>query len=90
MKGMLNLFPGCEAQSQFETDFQISSVPRYIIIGKKGEIVSAHAPSPGPEMATMIERARFAEFYTGPGTNFQDITLEEAIAKATQEKKHIQ
>ena len=89
MKGMLNLFPGCEAQSQFETDFQISSVPRYIIIGKKGEIVSAHAPSPGPEMATMIERARFAEFYTGPGTNFQDITLEEAIAKATQEKKHI-
>jgi thiol-disulfide isomerase/thioredoxin len=89
MRGMLNLFPDCEAQSQFETDFMISGVPRYIIIGKKGEIVSAHAPTPGPEMAAMIERARFAEFYTGPGTNFQDITLEEAIAKATQENKHV-
>ena len=89
MQGMLNLFPDCEVQSQFETDFCISGVPRYIIIGKKGEIISAHAPTPGPEMATMIERARFAEFYTGPGTNFQDITLEEAIAKATQENKHI-
>jgi thiol-disulfide isomerase/thioredoxin len=89
MRGMLNLFPDCEAQSQFETDFMISGVPRYIIIGKKGEIVSAHAPTPGPEMAAMIERARFAEFYTGPGTNFQNITLEEAIAKATQENKHV-
>ena len=75
MRGMLNLFPDCEAQSQFETDFMISGVPRYIIIGKKGEIVSAHAPTPGPEMAAMIERARFAEFYTGPGTNFQNITF---------------
>ena len=89
MQGMLNLFPDCEAQSQFESDFMISGVPRYIIIGKKGEIVSAHAPTPGPEMASMIEKARFAEFYTGPGTDFQDITLEEAIAKATQENKHI-
>lgn len=89
MQGMLNLFPDCEAQSQFESDFMISGVPRYIIIGKKGEIISAHAPSPGPEMASMIEKARFAEFYTGPGTDFQDITLEEAIAKASAENKHI-
>ena len=89
MQGMLNLFPDCEEQSQFETDFQISSVPRYIIIGKQGEIISAHAPTPGPDMASMIERARFAELYTGPGTDFQDITLDEAIAKATQENKHI-
>ena len=61
MQDMLNLFPDCEVQSQFESDFQISGVPRYIIIGKKGEIVSAHAPSPGPEMASMIEKARIAE-----------------------------
>ena len=89
MQNMLNLFPDCDEQSQFESDFQISGVPRYIIIGKKGEIISAHAPTPGPEMASMIERARFAEFYKGPGTNFQDITLNEAIAKASQENKHI-
>ena len=89
MQGMLNLFPDCEVQSQFESDFQISGVPRYIIIGKKGEIVSAHAPTPGPDMASMIEKARFAEFYTGPGTDFQDITLDEAIAKASAENKHI-
>ena len=61
MQDMLNLFPDCEVQSQFESDFQISGVPRYIIIGKKGEIVSAHAPSPGPEMASMIEKARIAQ-----------------------------
>ena len=61
MQDMLNLFPDCEVQSQFEGDFQISGVPRYIIIGKKGEIVSAHAPSPGPEMASMIEKARIAQ-----------------------------
>ena len=79
---MLNLFPDCEEQSQFETDFRISGVPRYIIIGKEGEIVSAHAPTPGPDMASMIEKARFAEFYTGPGTDFQDLTLDEAIKKA--------
>ena len=79
MQSTLNLFPDCAEQSQFESDFQISGVPRYIIIGKDGNIVSAHAPVPGPEMAAMIETARFAEFYTGPGTNFQDITLDEAI-----------
>ena len=62
IQGMLNLFPDCEWQSQFESDFRISGVPRYIIIGKKGEIISAHAPVPGPEMAAMIERARGAAF----------------------------
>lgn len=62
MQGLINLFPDCPEQSQFESDFQISSVPRYIIIGKKGEIVSAHAPIPSPEMAAMIEKARLAEF----------------------------
>ena len=61
MQGMLNLFPDCEMQSQFESDFQISGVPRYIIIDKKGEIVSAHAPSPGPEMVKLIESALSAE-----------------------------
>lgn len=89
MQGMLNLFPDCTEQSQFESDFLISSVPRYIIIGKDGNIVSAHAPTPGTEMAAMIEKARFAEFYTGPGTDFLDITLDEAIEKATRENKHI-
>lgn len=89
MQSTLNLFPDCAEQSQFESDFQISGVPRYIIIGKDGNIVSAHAPVPGPEMAAMIETARFAEFYTGPGTNFQDITLDEAIEKASKENKHI-
>ena len=61
MQDMLNLFPDCEMQSQFESDFQISGVPRYIIIGKKGKIVSAHAPSPGPEMVKLIESALSAE-----------------------------
>ena len=57
MQQMLNLFPDCEEQSQFETDFQVSGVPRYIIIDKEGNIVSAHAPTPGPEMVEMIDTA---------------------------------
>ena len=60
MTSMLNLFPDCEVQSQFESDFMISGVPRYIVIGKRGEIISVHAPSPGPEMASMIEKALLA------------------------------
>ena len=60
MTSMLNLFPDCEVQSQFESDFMISGVPRYIVIGKSGEIISVHAPSPGPEMASMIEKALLA------------------------------
>ena len=57
MQQLLNLFPDCEEQSQFETDFRVSGVPRYIIIDKEGKIVSAHAPTPGPEMVKMIETA---------------------------------
>ena len=57
MQQLLNLFPDCEEQSQFETDFQVSGVPRYIIIDKEGNIVSAHAPTPGPEMVEMIDTA---------------------------------
>ena len=60
MTSMLNLFPDCEVQSQFESDFMISGVPRYIVIGMRGEIISVHAPSPGPEMASMIEKALLA------------------------------
>lgn len=89
MQNMLNLYPDCEEQSQFETDYQVSSVPRYIIIGKDGNIVSAHAPAPSREMSEMIEYARVAEFYSGPGTSFLDLTLDEAIAKAQAENKHI-
>lgn len=61
MQQMLNLFPDCEEQSQFETDFRVSGVPRYIIIDKEGKIVSAHAPTPGPEMVKLIESALSAE-----------------------------
>ena len=57
MQQLLNLFPDCTEQSQFETDFRVSGVPRYIIIDKDGKIVSAHAPTPGPEMVKMIETA---------------------------------
>ena len=57
MQPLLNLFPDCAEQSQFETDFRISGVPRYVIIDKSGNIVSAHAPTPGTEMKKMIETA---------------------------------
>ena len=57
MKHMLNLFPDCDLQSQFETDYQIQGVPRYIIIDKKGNIISAYAPSEPAEIKELIEKA---------------------------------
>ena len=57
MKHLLNLFPDCDAQSQFETDYQIQGVPRYIIIDKKGNIISAYAPSEPAEIKELIEKA---------------------------------
>lgn len=57
MKHMLNLFPDCDVQSQFETDYQIQGVPRYIIIDKKGNLITAHAPSEPAEIKKLIEKA---------------------------------
>lgn len=57
MKHLLNLFPDCDAQSQFETDYQIQGVPRYIIIDKKGNIISAYAPSEPAGIKELIEKA---------------------------------
>lgn len=56
MDGMLNLFPDCKEQSQFETQYKISGVPRYIIIDKKGNIVSAFAPPPGGGLEELITK----------------------------------
>jgi alkyl hydroperoxide reductase subunit AhpC len=47
MEEMLNLIPDCSEESQFESEYHISGVPRYIIIDKQGNITSAYAPPPG-------------------------------------------
>lgn len=54
MGDMLNLIPDCEEMSQFECDYHISGVPRYIVIGKDGRIVSAYAPPPGSGLNEII------------------------------------
>ena len=54
---LLNLFPDCEVQSQFETDYHISGIPRYIIIDKEGNIVSAYAPSEPSDLKELINKA---------------------------------
>jgi hypothetical protein len=51
---MLNLTPDCEEMSQFECDYHISGIPRYIVIGKDGNIVSAYAPPPGKGLNELI------------------------------------
>ena len=55
MGDMLNLYPDCSFESQFESEYHISGVPRYIIIDKQGKIVTAYAPPPGEGMETIIE-----------------------------------
>ena len=55
MEGMLNLTPGCHEESEFESEYHISGVPRYIIIDHRGKIVTAYAPPPGGGMEEIIE-----------------------------------
>ena len=55
MGEMLNLYPDCAVESQFESDYHISGVPRYMIIDKEGKIVTAYAPPPGGGMEEIIE-----------------------------------
>lgn len=54
MSGMLNLIPDTDEASQFECDFRIVGVPRYIIIDRDGDIVTAYAPPAGPYMKDII------------------------------------
>lgn len=55
MEGMLNLFPDCEEESLFESEYHISGVPRYIIIDEEGKIVTAYAPPPGGGMEEFLK-----------------------------------
>ena len=57
MEGLLNLTPDCEFQSQFESDYHISGIPRYIVIDKEGCIVTAYAPPPGGGLDEVITKA---------------------------------
>lgn len=56
MEDMLNLYPNCSEQSQFESDYHVSGVPRYIVLDKEGKIVSAYAPPPGGGLEEIIEK----------------------------------
>lgn len=53
----LNLVTDCDLQSQFETDYMISGIPRYIVIDKDGNIVTAYAPSASGDLEKVIEKA---------------------------------
>ena len=57
MEGLLNLTPDCEFQSQFESDYHVSGIPRYIVIDKKGNIVTAYAPPPEDGLDEIITKA---------------------------------
>ena len=55
MGKLLNLYPDCSVESQFESDYHISGVPRYIVLDKESKIVSAYAPPPGGGLEEIIE-----------------------------------
>lgn len=57
MTGMLNLMPDRNEGVQFEEEYKVSGVPRYIVIDKKGDIISAFAPKPGDELNKIIKEA---------------------------------
>jgi len=54
MKTLMNLIPDLDHASPFEDAYYVSGVPRYIIIDKEGNIVTAFAPSPGDGLEEWI------------------------------------
>lgn len=54
MTEMLNLISIPSENSHFETEYHVVGVPRYFIIDKEGQIVTAFAPGPGKEMKELI------------------------------------
>lgn len=57
MEGMINLLPDRKAGEQFEDKYNVSGVPRYIVIDREGNIVSVFAPKPGDELRRIITNA---------------------------------
>jgi thiol-disulfide isomerase/thioredoxin len=45
LKG-IQLFAGDKAQKEFRTPYKILGIPRFILVGKDGEIISSDAPQP--------------------------------------------
>lgn len=56
MGSLLNLTPDCSEESQFESDYHISGVPRYMVIDEEGNIVTAYAPPPGEGLDEIITK----------------------------------
>ena len=54
LEGLTNLFPDCEEESPFESQYHISGIPRYIVIDQAGNIVTAYAPPPGEGLENII------------------------------------
>ena len=54
MEDLVNLFPDCAEESLFESEYHVSGIPRYIIIDKEGDIITAYAPSPGEGLEELI------------------------------------
>ena len=54
MGNLLNLTPECSEESQFESDYHISGIPRYMVIDKEGNIVTAYAPPAGEGLDEII------------------------------------
>lgn len=59
MTDMINLFPKYEEEStpNFHDEYNISGVPRYILIDKEGKIITAYAPGPGKGLEEIISNA---------------------------------
>lgn len=88
-----NYVADVEAGSSFEGDYCISGIPRYLVIDASGKIVSAFAPGPSAELEKMIDevsaRNDAASHSSAEGIQFEDISFEEALAKAGKEGKKV-
>jgi thiol-disulfide isomerase/thioredoxin len=49
-----HLFPTAGQEEVLKSTYEIKGLPRYILLGKNGEIIDDYAPKPGPELAERI------------------------------------
>ncbi|MCF0184176.1 MAG: redoxin domain-containing protein [Bacteroidaceae bacterium] len=86
LDNLLNLNTYTDGTSEFELLYQVQNIPRYIIVGKDGNLVTAYAEHPDKSLRAQIDKALKS---TGDGIQFHNISLEEAKRMAAESGKMV-
>lgn len=50
----LHLFPNARQEAVLQSEYELAGLPRYILLGRNGEVTDERAPGPGAELAARI------------------------------------